>query len=546
MIVETVIFIVGSILVILAEKSAEYMVDPIARQVTYLLVDPIARRLTYLFEHKSKFQSLRDRLQELHDARKRMQKLVDESNRKGEGIFSDAKQLLIKVNGKISEEAGAQLEKDEKKANQRCFFGLCPNFMSLYQLSRKAEKEANAITELLKQSKDWFEKFYRHSPEETTTRTIKKYTDFRSRTAAFDVVTKVLKDLSMIDVCGMGRVGKTTIVKQVATQAKKENLSDKVLMEAITQSFGTSKIQDQIAVEFDLTFHKQSESGRAAEPCGKRTTRWNIRVILDDIWKELNMQDLGIPYGDEHTGNKILLTSRNDNVLSQMGSQKNLPIDVLKEEEAWNLFRKMASNIVLKSELISTAIDICKECGVSPIAIVTVGKAMRNKKKVEKWEDALLQLRRLSERTFDGISAPAYSAIELSYKFLGVEHQLTFLLCGRMGRDPAIKDLLKYGMDWGLFHGVNTIKEARNRASTLVSDLKSSSLLLDGSSSECFDMHDVVGDVTISIASRDHHWLPLGRDDVPKKLSDEETRECKPISLHNAKVSEFPHHYRLE
>ncbi|XP_022747892.1 disease resistance protein At4g27190-like [Durio zibethinus] len=459
------------------------------------------------------------------------------------------------VDGKICDEAAAQLDGDEKKAKQRCFVGLCPNFMSRYQLSRKAEKEANTIAELLK-DKDRFDGVsYKPASGGTATRPDKEYEAFDSRKGAFDTVVEALKDanLSIIGVYGMGGLGKTTLIKQVARQAKDENLFDEVVMATVTQNFDTKNIQDLIADELGLIFEKPSVPGRAGELRNRLKRSKKILVILDDIWEKLDMDALGVPYGGEHQGCKILLTSRKVDALSLMGSLKNIRIEILKEEEAWNLFKKKAGDIVLSPDLQTTAIEVANECAGLPIAIVTVGEAMKNKKDLNDWKYALHELRNPSKRNFKGIPAGTCSAIELSYKFLeDEEHRPTFLLCSIMGHDAAIERLLRYGVGLGLFHGVNTIKEARYKVSALVNNLKSSSLLLDGSTFERFDMHDVVCDVALSIASRDHHWLALGRDDddVFKELSNEEKmRNCELISLQYAKVcerSESSDHDQLE
>ncbi|XVF56907.1 hypothetical protein PTKIN_Ptkin06aG0158400 [Pterospermum kingtungense] len=529
---EAVISIVGSILGSLAGKAVEYTVDPIARQ------------FSYLFKPKTKFQNLRGQLQQLKDARERVQQNVNQAIRQGEDIYDNVNRWLTEVNGKISEEAAAQFKHDEEKAKQRCFVGFCPNFKSRYQLSCKAEKEANTIAQLLEEKGRFNGVSHPSEPEGTATRLPKEYEAFESRTGVFDAVMKALKDanLSIIGVYGMGGVGKTTLVKQVARQAKKENLFDEVVMAAVTQSFNLKKIQDQIADDLGLKFEKQSDSGRAGELCNRLKKTSKVLVILDDIWVKLDMEALGIPYGAEHQGCKILLTSRELNVLSSlMGSQENVPIETLKEEEAWDLFQKMATGIVLRHDLQPTAKEVAKKCAGLPIAIVTIGKAMKNKKTLFEWKDALLQLSRPSQRNFKGIPGDVYLAIELSYKFLDEEeYQPTFLLCSIMSHDAAVEDLLKYGFGLGLFHGVNTIQETRYRVSTLVSNLKASSMLLDGSTPERFDMHDVVRDVAISIATRDRHWLALGRDDVFNGWSDEEKRRnCKLISLQHAEVSEF-------
>ncbi|KAL6324302.1 hypothetical protein AAG906_007432 [Vitis piasezkii] len=68
-----------------------------------------------------------------------------------------------------------------------------------------------------------------------------------------------------------------------------------------------------------------------------------VLVILDDIWEELSLENIGIPFGDAHEGCKVLLTSRKQGVLSRkMGTQKNFHVQHLCEEEAWSLFKKTA------------------------------------------------------------------------------------------------------------------------------------------------------------------------------------------------------------
>ncbi|XP_022745671.1 disease resistance protein At4g27190-like isoform X3 [Durio zibethinus] len=533
---EACISFVVSILSSVAGKAAQYAVDPIARQVSYL------------FKHESKIQNLRDQLQKLKDARERVQEDVNAAKRQGEEIFSYVDEWLTKVDGKICDEAVAQLDEDEENAKPSCFVWLCPNFSSRYQLSRKAEKEANIIAELLK-DKDQFDRVScRPVLEGIAMRPDKEYEAFESRTGAFVAIMEALKDanLSIIGVYGMGGVGKTTLVKQVARQAKDENLFDEVVMAAVTQSFDIKKIQDLIADELDLKFEKQSDPGRAGELRNRLKKNKKVLVILDDIWVKLDMEALGIPYGGEHQGCKILLTSREHDALSLMGSLNNISIQKLKEKEPWNLFEKKAGNIVRRPDLHPTAIEVAKECAGLPIAIVTVAEAMKNKENLSDWKYVLNELRNPSERNFKGIPAGAYSAIELSYKFLeDVEHQPTFLLCSIMGHDAAIEDLLKFGIGLGLFHGVNTIEETRYKVFALVSNLKRSSLLLDGCTFERFDMHDVVRDVAMSIASRDHHWL--ARDGEFKELSNEETmRNCELICLEYAKVCELPDHDQLE
>ncbi|WRX25058.1 NB-ARC - like 10 [Theobroma cacao] len=70
-------------------------------------------------------------------------------------------------------------------------------------------------------------------------------------------------------------------------------------------------------------------------------------------------------------------------------------IDVLKEKEAWDLFKKMAGDDVENPELRSVATEVAKKCEGLPVAIVTVARALRSKE-LYAWKDALAQLQRPS------------------------------------------------------------------------------------------------------------------------------------------------------
>ncbi|KAK8502347.1 hypothetical protein V6N12_046133 [Hibiscus sabdariffa] len=248
-------------------------------------------------------------------------------------------------------------------------------------------------------------------------------------------------------------------------------------------------------------------------------TEKKILLILDDIWATLNLEALGIPAADEHKGCKILMTSRSLDVLKLMDTPQNLSIETLNEDEAQNMFKNIAGSIVERPDLQSIAVAVAKRCAGLPIAIATIAKVLKHKQNLFEWKDALRQLSNPSEGNFKGIPAEAYSAIELSYKFLDEKVKQIFLLCSIMSHDVAIEDLLRYARGLGLFHDVKGMEETRDEVLTLVTNLKASCLLLDGSDPTRFDMHDVVCDVALSIASRDCGWLTSGEvSDLPDEL----------------------------
>ena len=70
----------------------------------------------------------------------------------------------------------------------------------------------------------------------------------------------------------------------------------------------------------------------------KEQKKVKILIILDDIWKEINLEKVGIPFKDDQTICKLVLVSRDANLLCKdMGAQKCFPIQPLQAEEDWHL-----------------------------------------------------------------------------------------------------------------------------------------------------------------------------------------------------------------
>ncbi|XP_016719217.2 uncharacterized protein [Gossypium hirsutum] len=499
---EFVIGIVSSIFT----KAAEYTISPIINHVKYLS------------NHQQNVETLKDKAEKLKDKRDRVQHSVDAAERNGKEIEGDVDKWLSAVDRKITEQVEKVMQ-DEEKAKKKCFIGLCPNFWTRYKHSLKAAAEAKAVAELLEQGK-FDEVSYPMPLQGIAVPPVKGYEDFESRTLVLNGIMEALNDdsVSVIGVHGMGGIGKTMLVKEIARKVK-GNLFDSVVIATVTQTIDIEKIQNRIAELLGLNFEEPSTDVKALRLRERLKKEKRVLVVLDDIWAKVDIEEVGIPLGDEHKGCKLLLTSRELNVLSNgMDAQKCFAIGFLNEKEAWDLFKKKAGGCVESCDLKPIAMEVAKKCAGLPIAIATVAGALRNKRLFE-WKNALRELERPSSSNFTGIAA-AYSAIEWSFNYLESEEvKLTFLLCCVIGHNGLVEKLMRYTVGLGLFGGVNTMEEARNEVLTVVANLKASSLLLDSYDDEHFDIHDVVWDAALAIASKDYHMLVL-RDHIPKEWSD--------------------------
>ncbi|KAH9686754.1 Disease resistance protein [Citrus sinensis] len=383
------------------------------------LAPPIERRFGYLRNYKANVENLKAEIDKLKDERRSIQHRVSEAERKGEKIEEKVEKWLVRANNTI--EQSAKFIDDEETTNKRCLMGLCPNLKSGYQLSKEAETKVKAIVELKEEAGKFDDRIsYRTIPEDIWLKSHKGCEAFESRLSTLKAIQNALidVDVSIIGVYGMGGIGKTTLVKEFARRAIEDKLYDKVAFSEVTQSPDIKKIQEEIAETLGLQLSEEAESRRAGRLYERLKNEKKILVILDNIWKPLDLGTIGIPFGVEHRGCKLLFTTRDLDVLLRMESEKNFSIGILNEQEAWRLFKIMAGDYVENRELESTATSVAKACGGLPIALTTVAKALR-KKELPVWKNALQELQTPSEASFDeGVPAEAYSTIELSYQYL--------------------------------------------------------------------------------------------------------------------------------
>ncbi|TXG66093.1 hypothetical protein EZV62_007368 [Acer yangbiense] len=495
----------------------------VAAKVAEYLVAPIVRPFSYVWNYKTNFQKLEIEVEKLKGKQDEVQHLVDDARRNCEDIEQHVNDWLDSVKKKVDEVSSEIIQEKKEQANMKCFKGFCPNPKKLYQHSRKAVHKAKSIVEL--QQEGNFQKVsYRTTPKEIWIPSYKGYEAFESRMSTLENILNALSnpDVNMVSIYGVGGIGKTTLARAVAKHAEENELFDVVAFTEVA-----SKLHEYLKQE------------------GQKK---KILLVLDNIWATLELDKVGIPFGDDSKGCKVLLTARDLDALKLTGSQLNFSMDVLNYQETWNLFSTTAGDciqqgdFVEQSDLQVLAKEVAKACGGLPIAIVIIAKALRNKKEFE-WRNALQELKKHSSRTLEGVAGEAYSCIEFSYNQLKDEElKSIFLLCSSMGstNGASIKEyLMKYGMGLRIFKDIDRIKEARDRVDTLVRKLKDASLLLDTPNNESFSMHNVVRDVGRLIASKNQQVV-IGMDDNVRRDWDEgdTLKTSTKIFLHN--ISELP------
>ncbi|BFG20379.1 hypothetical protein CerSpe_066530 [Prunus speciosa] len=520
----------------------------------------IGRQLNYLIYYDSNIESLTDALKKLDDKKNDVQRFVDAAKRNGATIKDQVQSWLEDVSKVFRE---AQELQTKVNMQRRCLYGLCPSLKSRYSLSRKAKKIAQHVLDL-KLDEGLSNNVANPAPLQQLGSIISSegFKGFESRKAVMNDVLSALRNekTRIIGICGMGGVGKTTMVREIREIIKilqgTNRLFDDVVMSTVSATVNIRTIQTEIAESLDMKLVEETESIRAQRLHERIKQSKRILIILDDVWSELNLQDVGIPFGvgpttyQVHEGCKILLTSRNEEVCKVMGCKDDIfRVQALNENEAWELFRATIGELLDNdSEWLRIAKLIADECKGLPIAIITVGKALLSSNEKHEWITALEELKHSTSVNIIGMEPKVYSCIKLSYdKLDSDEVKSCFLLCCLFPEDydVPIEYLVRYGWGRAIFQNINTVEIARKRVHFFIGQLKRRFLLLDSEKEECIKMHDVVRDVAISIASKDPDRFMIRSSDAKgggggwlgvQKVTNQE--HCRAISLVDVKLDE--------
>uniref|UniRef100_A0A6N2K8R6 AAA+ ATPase domain-containing protein n=1 Tax=Salix viminalis TaxID=40686 RepID=A0A6N2K8R6_SALVM len=515
------------------KMAIESVGGSLVSKIAELLAEPVKKQFCYMFCFDNFVQEFNEQVMSLALALYRVQDAVDIAKRNAEEIEIDVNKWLEDAKNEM--EGVNHLEKEGK--NGKCFTW-CPKWIRLFKLSKALEKKTETLRKLEENSRDFRPKVSHKAPlQDIEFLPSKEFTPSESSKEAFEQIMKALKDdnVNMIGLYGMGGVGKTTLVKEVGRRAIETQLFDEVLLATVSQNPNVTDIQDRIADRLRLQFDVKTKEGRADLLWQRLKKEKKLLVILDDVWKVVNLKEIGIPVGDDHRGCKVLLTTRRRGICSDMECQQKVHLNILSENEAWDLFK---INARLRDEdfnLNTVAKKVARECQRLPLALVTVGKALRDKSVVE-WEVASKELKNSESQHMElnGEEKNAYACLKLSYDYLKHEKtKLCFLLCCLFPEDYyiPIEDLTRYAVGY----------DARKQVYVAIKTLKDCCMLL-ALKLKRVKMHDLVRDVAIQIASSKEHGFMVkagvGLKEWP--MSTKSFEVCTTISLMGNKLTELP------
>ncbi|KAB2032666.1 hypothetical protein E1A91_D05G400700v1 [Gossypium mustelinum] len=309
------------------------------------------------------------------------------------------------------------------------------------------------------------------------------------------------EEVSKIGVWGMGGVGKSTIMKHIHNDLLKEQRFEKVVWVTISKDFNIVKLQNDIASALNGKMPEEANKVRRAAILSEMLKRAGKHaLILDDVWSEVSLEEIGIPKPSSSNGYKLVLTTRVEQVCKSMGC-KVIKVKPLSEEEALILFlSEVGPNIVQNQTLMPTLKLVVKECAGLPLTIVVIAGTLRGEDDPLIWKNTLRELKERIWKVKEG-EDKVIESLKVSFNHLKDEKMKhCFLHCALYPEDFQIgKDgLIECWIEEGFIDDMSTRQEMKDKGHVILKKLEDN-CLLENVSSERVKMHDAVRDMALSI-----------------------------------------------
>ncbi|KAL5698140.1 hypothetical protein ACHQM5_029216 [Ranunculus cassubicifolius] len=487
-------------------ETVETLAAPIIERHVACVFDVTARHVRYLTKFIDNFECLRDKMNELvahkEDVKRRIE--VEETNQQMERTRMVV-QWLQKAEAS-QKEVDLILQKCSGEIEQRCCANYCPkNWWARYKLGKKVCKELITMADLISQGK--FDAVAGKSrpaqvqvqPEDRTV----------GMGAKFEEVWSWLGDdqAKIIGIYGMGGVGKTTLLKKINNKFEREVSSfDLVIWVVVSSKFSAQNVQKQIMKRLGLTWSEDEDQNNQAHQCiFNALSKKKFLLLLDDVWEGLDLEAIGIPSPHTSSNNsKLVFTTRSEQVCGSMEASKNFKVPVLEWEQAWELFRQKVGEGTLSCdpEIPKLAKAVAEECGGLPLALITTGRAMSNKKTPREWNHALAMLKQYASR-FEGMDK-VFSILKFSYDNLEDDTARDcFLYCSLYPEDFNIEidEIVDQCIGEGFLNKFEKYDMIKGQGHDVIATLRSACLLEMGSFGESHvKLHDIVRELALWIA----------------------------------------------
>ncbi|PWA59794.1 NBS-LRR resistance-like protein [Artemisia annua] len=336
------------------------------------------------------------------------------------------------------------------------------------------------------------------------------------------------KNFSIVPIVGMGGVGKTTLAKILYSDEQVNSQFELKAWVCVSDEWDSFQISKSIYQSVSGEDKKFESFNLLQEALTYKLRGKQFLLVLDDVWTESykDWETLVRPFSVCARGSKVIITTRKDQLLKELGCSQLNQLQCLSHDDAVSLFCQHAldaNNFDLYPTLKAHGEDIVGKCKGLPLALIALGRLLRRKEDEEGWKE-MVDSEIWSLKEGGGI----IPALKLSYHELPASLKQLFAYCSLFPKDYAFKkeDLVLLWMAEGFLHQSHLSKSTKERLGHgYFEELLSRSFFQYAPDDESlFVMHDLMHDLATSVSGEFFFRLEkeMGKD--VRKLALEKLR----------------------
>ena len=303
-----------------------------------------------------------------------------------------------------------------------------------------------------------------------------------------------------------GGLGKTTLAQLAFNDKEAQTHFDLRVWVCVSDDFNVLKLTKTILQSVAVGGSDVNDFNQLQLKLKEQFSGKKFLLVLDDVWNEKRSvwETFYHPLRSGGAqGSRVIVTTRNQGVVSAIGACSPYPLKVLPNNECLSLLAQQAlgtRNFDAYPQLRVIGEQIAKKCKGLPLAAKTLGGMLSTNQSSDAWEDILKsKIWDLPDQENNDI----LPALKLSYHHLPSHLKRCFAYCSIFPKDYVFKvdDLVLLWMGEGFLHQAKRKKRMEEIGLEFFHELLARSFFQhsDRISSQ-FVMHDLVHDLARFVA----------------------------------------------